>query len=49
MYEVEGVYRALDAGRMECEEMTWQDSMSIAQLMDRALESLGVKYPADDA
>lgn len=47
VFEVEGVYKALDAGKLECAEYSWADTRRICGLMDKMRSQMGVVYKAD--
>lgn len=45
VYELEACRRALAAGKLECEEMTHQETIRIMKIMDLIRQGMGVAYP----
>jgi len=48
-YEVEAVARAIARGASECADMSWQDSLSNARVLDSWRASIGLEYIAEKA
>ena len=46
-YQAIEVQRCLDAGKIESDQWSHQDSLSLMQLMDEIRQQCGIKYPAD--
>ncbi len=44
-YEVEASLKALEEGRLECEEMPHAESLRVMEIMDSLRESWGIRYP----
>lgn len=48
IHEADEVRRCIMAGKKESEYVSYNDSLSIARIMDEVRKQIGVKYPADD-
>jgi len=46
-FEAQAVQKALEAGQLECEEMSLDESLVLAKVMDEARRQMGVKFPQD--
>jgi predicted dehydrogenase len=44
-YEVRGAIKAINEGRLYCEEITWEKSLYMMRLMDRLRKEWGLVYP----
>lgn len=44
-YEVRATIRALDQGKLYCDEMPWEESIRLMEVMDGLRAQWGVKYP----
>lgn len=47
-YEVEACIRALEEGRLECEEMPHAESVRVMELMDELRKEWGIRYPFEN-
>lgn len=47
-YEAEEVRRCIKAGRLQCEEVSHDESLIIARIEDEIRKQIGVVYPADE-
>ena len=45
VYVIQNVHKALNEGKLVCDEFTQQDSLWANTLLDRARETLGFVYP----
>lgn len=44
-YEVRATLNALDKGLLYCEEMTWDETVRLIEIMDKLRERWGIRYP----
>lgn len=47
-YEIDGVRKCLQSGKIECEYITHNESLLIARIEDEIRKQVGVKYVEDD-
>ena len=47
VYEVQAVLEAIDAGKQECEDYTWRESIAVCKMLDHGRKSIGVVYSQD--
>lgn len=46
-YEVEAAIKAIQAGKLECEEMPHQETIRVMEIMDSLRKEWGVRYPGE--
>lgn len=47
-YEVEAAIRAIQAGKLECEEMPHEETIRVMEMMDALRKEWGVSYPGEE-
>lgn len=47
-YEVEAAIRAIQAGKLECEEMPHEETIRVMEIMDALRKEWGVSYPGEE-
>lgn len=47
VFEIVAVDKAIKEGKVECEEMTWKQSIATAELLTEARKQIGLVYPQD--
>ena len=47
-YEVEAAIKAIQAGKLECEEMPHQETIRVMEIMDSLRKEWGVVYPGEE-
>lgn len=47
-YEVEAAIKAIQAGKLECEEMPHQETIRVMEIMDALRKEWGVHYPGEE-
>lgn len=48
IYEADEVRKCIRAGKLECDFVTHNNSLTIARIQDEIRRKVGVKYPEDD-